>query len=61
MVMMLKAITPEGWNGVVIAKLPNFTAAAPATKQDQCDFAQPAVHEQQLGSSIELAYCRHNE
>jgi len=47
-VMMLKAVTPEGWKGVVIAKLPNFTAAAPATKQDQCDNAQPVAHEQLL-------------
>ncbi len=46
--MMLKAVTPEGWKGVVIAKLPNFTAAAPATKQDQCDNAQPVAHEQLL-------------
>ncbi len=59
--MMLKAIMPEGWNGVLIAKLPNFTAAAPATKQDQHDFAQPAAHEQQPGSRVKLAYCRHNE
>jgi len=61
MVMMLKAITPEGWIGVLIAKLPNFTAAAPAIKGDQHDFAQTAAHKQQQGSKIELAYCRHNE
>ena len=59
--MMLKAITPEGWNGVLIAKLPNFTAAAPAVKEDQHDFAQSAAHKQQPGSRVGLAYCRHDE
>ena len=40
--MIAKAIRPDGWKGVLIAKLPNLISAAPATAAEisACDNAQ---------------------